>query len=258
MSHKASKETWPEKNQLRVEKKNRLTDRTNVPHQTKNGTTSFLAHWQTPGDTKEYPCIWNFWTTAPRGDGGEIGLSSGTSAPIASRDDGAVFLTAANTNKRSVRRGFLLRTQHMIFFQHRVWKNEQTVRVCAVYASLIPIRRKACFFNFFKFVKHFETLKRKELPRKHKSKLRVKIVLNNKEDPKHDATTHALMRLKRKELPKENTKKRPRVNIVLDGTKAPMHDGAASAAVPHVPDVRTSTRFSKCSIDKTQTTGKRN
>ena len=44
-------------------------------------------------------------TSAPRCDGGEDGLPSGTSGPIASRDDGAVFLTATKTNKGSVRRG---------------------------------------------------------------------------------------------------------------------------------------------------------
>ena len=33
------------KNQLRVEKKSRPTDRTNVPQQTKNCTTSFVAHY---------------------------------------------------------------------------------------------------------------------------------------------------------------------------------------------------------------------
>ena len=71
---------------------------------------------------------------------------------------GAISLTAAKTNKGSVRLGFLLtlgwfllRTQDMILFQHRVRRNEQTVRVCAEYASLIPIRRKAYFFNISKF-----------------------------------------------------------------------------------------------------------
>ena len=34
--------------------------------------------------------------------------ASGTSGPVASRDDGAVFLTAVKTNKGSVRQGFLL------------------------------------------------------------------------------------------------------------------------------------------------------
>ena len=38
---------------------------------------------------------------AARGDGAEHGLSSGTSGPIASHDDGAIFLTAAKTSKRS-------------------------------------------------------------------------------------------------------------------------------------------------------------
>ena len=36
----------------------------------------------------------------PRGDGGENGLSSGTSGPIASRDDGAIFVTAAKNLPR--------------------------------------------------------------------------------------------------------------------------------------------------------------
>ena len=67
--------------------------------------------------------------------------------PIASRDNGAVLLTATKTNKESVRRGFLTlgvflpRTQDMILFQHRVRRDEQTERVCAENASLIPIRR---------------------------------------------------------------------------------------------------------------------
>ena len=89
---------------------------------------------------KEYACIGNFWTIVPRGDGGENGLSSGTSGPIASRDDGAIFLTAVKTNEGSVRRGFLLTlswfllgTQDMIFFQHWVRMVEQTERVCAVH-----------------------------------------------------------------------------------------------------------------------------
>ena len=71
--------------------------------------------------------------------------ASGTSGPVASRDDGAIFLTAAKTNKGSVRRGFLLTlgwfllgTQDMILFQHRIRRNEQTVRVCTIYVSLIP------------------------------------------------------------------------------------------------------------------------
>ena len=53
-------------------------------------------------------------------------------------------------NRESLRQGFLLtfgwfllRTQDMIMFQHRVRRDEQTVRVCAINASLIPIRRKA-------------------------------------------------------------------------------------------------------------------
>ena len=44
-------------------------------------------------------------TSAPRGEGAENGLSSGISGPVASRDDGAIFLTAAKTNKGSVRGG---------------------------------------------------------------------------------------------------------------------------------------------------------
>ena len=103
----ASKETWPEKNQLRVEKKQ--TNRENTcctsDKELRNLIHGKLADTK---DAKEYACIWNFWTIAPRGDGAESGLSSGTSGPIASRDDGAIFLTAAKTNKRSVRRGFFL------------------------------------------------------------------------------------------------------------------------------------------------------
>ena len=81
-------------------------------------------------------------------DGAEKGLSSGTSGPNASRDDGAIFLTATKTNKGSVRRGFLLtlggfllRTQDVILFQHWVRRDEQRERECAENASLIPIRR---------------------------------------------------------------------------------------------------------------------
>ena len=47
----------------------------------------------------------------------------------------------AKTYQESVRRGFLLRTQDMILIQDLVRKDEQTERVCAVYASLKPIRR---------------------------------------------------------------------------------------------------------------------
>ena len=39
--------------------------------------------------------------SGPRGDRSENGRSSGTSGPVASRDDGAIFLTAAKTNKGS-------------------------------------------------------------------------------------------------------------------------------------------------------------
>ena len=38
-------------------KKSRPTDRANVAQQTKNCTTSFVAHQPTPGDTQEYSCI---------------------------------------------------------------------------------------------------------------------------------------------------------------------------------------------------------
>ena len=57
ISHKASKETWPEKNQLRVEK-NRPTDTTNVPQQTKE------LHNLIRGTA----CIRSFRTIAPRRD----------------------------------------------------------------------------------------------------------------------------------------------------------------------------------------------
>ena len=137
---KASTEPWPEKNQLRVEKKQ--TNR-----QIKCATTNKELHNLIRG------------TPAPRGDGGENGLSSGTSGPIASREYGVVFLTAAKTYKGSVRQGvlphhlvgFLLRTQDMILFQHRVRRDGQTERVCAEYASMIPIRRKAYVFSFSNF-----------------------------------------------------------------------------------------------------------
>ena len=76
-------------------------------------------------------------TSAPRGDGAENGLSSGTSRPIGPRHDGAIFLTAAKTNKGSVRRGFLLGTQDMISFQHRVGRVEETESVC-VCAETLP------------------------------------------------------------------------------------------------------------------------
>ena len=44
-------------------------------------------------------------TSAPRGENGH---SSGISGPVASRDDGAIFLTAAKTQQRIRARGFLL------------------------------------------------------------------------------------------------------------------------------------------------------
>ena len=69
--------------------------------------------------------------------------ASGTSGPFASRDDGAIFLTASKTYQESLRRGVLLRTQDIILSQHRVRRDGQTERVCAVNASLKPIRRKA-------------------------------------------------------------------------------------------------------------------
>ena len=104
-------------------------------------------------------------------------------------------MTAAKTNKGSVRQGFrphlggfLLGTQDMISFQHGVRRDEQTERVCAVFASSIPIRRKAYFFNFSIFEKTIETFKRKELPTKIPPKLRVNVVLNKEEAPMHDTT----------------------------------------------------------------------
>ena len=73
----------------------------------------------------------------------------------------------------------------MILFQHQVRRNEQTERVCAAYASLIPIRRKAYVFSFFKFL---DIEKKGTAPKNTNQSLRVNIVLNNKEDPMHDAT----------------------------------------------------------------------
>ena len=82
-------------------------------------------------------------------------------------------------------------THGVILFRHQIRRNEQTVSVGAVYVSLTPIQRKAYFFHFSKF-KNFLDIKKERNYRKkktnHKKKLRVKIVLNNKEDPMHDST----------------------------------------------------------------------
>ena len=152
---------------------------------------------------------------------------------VASRDDGAVFFTAAKTNKGSVRwgslltlRGFVLRARDMILFQYRVRRNEQTVRVCAVYASLIPIRSKAYPLPSLPNLKNCLDIQMKRFT------------------PKPSPPLFPLPSLTQK-----------RVNIVPNNEEFPMHDASTtlscvvSAAVPHVPDVRTITRFSKCSID---------
>ena len=149
--------------------KSRPTDRSNVAQQRKNCTTSFVAHQPTPEDTKEYACTGNFWTIVPRGDGGENGLSSGTSGQTASRDDGAIFLTAAKTKKRSVRWGSSSpsgvpprNAGHDL-----IRRNEQTVRVCAVHASLTPIRRKAYIFSFSIFENFLDVYKKRNSHQKN-------------------------------------------------------------------------------------------
>ena len=57
-----------------------------------------------------------------------------------------------------------------------------------MFASLIPIRRKACFFSFFFFKKTLDTEKKGITQQNTKTKLRVNVVLNNKEAPMHDTT----------------------------------------------------------------------
>ena len=66
--------------------RNRPTDRTSVPQQTKTHSWHISRHQETPKSMH----------------------ASGASGPVASRDDGAIFLTAAKTYQESVRRGFLL------------------------------------------------------------------------------------------------------------------------------------------------------
>ena len=164
IAHKASKETWPEKNQLLVEKK-ADQPKEQMCHNRQRIAQPHSSHIRRP--PKSMHASGTSGPIAPRGDGAENALSSGTSGPIASRDDGAIFLTAAKYYPESVRQGFspllgefLLRTQDTILSQHLVRRNEQTERVCAVNASLIPIRRKANFSQFSKiFEKIFLTLK---------------------------------------------------------------------------------------------------
>ena len=99
-----------------------------------NCTTSFVEHQP----QSVLHASGNFWTIVPRGDGGEHGLSSGASGPVAPRDDGAIFLTAVKNQPRICAPRFFLtlgssssETQDMILLQHGVWRDEQTVRVCA-------------------------------------------------------------------------------------------------------------------------------
>ena len=117
------------------------------------------------------------------------GVRRELSGPVAPRDDAAVFLTAAKTNKGSVRQGFLLtlgrfllRRQDMNLSQHWIQRNEQTIKMCTVCDSLIPIQRKAYFFSVSQMFKNFTLLEER------KTKLRVNIVLNKEEAQMKDTT----------------------------------------------------------------------
>ena len=80
-----------------------------MPQQTKNCTTSFVAHSALTSEL-QLECsttikeLHNRYQETPKSM-----YSSGTSGPIASRDDGAIFLTAVKTNEGSVHRGSSLR-----------------------------------------------------------------------------------------------------------------------------------------------------
>ena len=105
----------------------------------------------TPADSRRHPCIWNFWTIVARGDGAENGHSSGASGPIASRGDGAIFLTGQKPTEDLCARGSsspLGGSSSELRIPKLGSRNEQTVRVCAACASLIPIRRKAYCSSF--------------------------------------------------------------------------------------------------------------
>ena len=74
--------------------------------------------------------------------------SLGTSGPIASRDDGVIFLTPAKPNEGSVRRGFLLTLRvppqnagHDLVPTPDSEGGTDGKSVCAVHASLIPVPR---------------------------------------------------------------------------------------------------------------------
>ena len=129
-SHKASKETWPEKNQLRVEKKQ--TNRRNICSTTNkelhNHTLGTLAdtrkhlrvcmhqelldHCPTWRRSRKWAFVRNFWTDC---------LLHVTMEPSS-------WLRQKPTKDL---------THGTISFQHRIRRNEQTVKVCAVCVSLI-------------------------------------------------------------------------------------------------------------------------
>ena len=84
-------------------------------------------------------------------------------------------MTAAKTNKGSERRGFLLTlgwfllgTQNMIFFQHRVRMVEQTERVCVPYTFLDTDSKKGLLFNISTFRNFLDILNKGTSPKKHK------------------------------------------------------------------------------------------
>ena len=79
-----------------------------------------------------------------------------TSGLSASRDDGAVFLTAANTNKRSVRRGFLLTLRGFLL---------RTLDVYKVSLPEIPAGILVFGFQFLSFPYKTKTTTRPRLQR---------------------------------------------------------------------------------------------
>ena len=110
-------------------------------------------------------------------------------------------------------------------------------------------------------INNFVTFKRKELPPIiYKTQLRVNVVLE--EAPMHDTTNMCSCDCGvRATVPSETTVSREsrhdskqlcnsERNLSDRDTRASTtFSGVVSAAVPHVPDVRTITRFGKCSTD---------
>ena len=105
----------------------------------------------------------------------------------------------------------------------------------------------------------------------NKKKLRANFVLNNKEAPTHHTTNTCSCDCEvRATVPSETTVSREsrhdskqlcnseRNQSDRDTRASTTFNGVVRAAVPHVLDVRTISRFSKCSINQTQTTGKKN